>query len=165
MKNQALFRADVIRFKALEVRDEIPLDHGEHRITQGDREALQQFKAISDWTENFMERNNFTSKCSVGEEFFVSSESLEAHRSMLKKKLALWPIEDPANADEVAVLYLFLPSRAVHENTGTSSFVRMKDRLTVVLTVFANDARAPPRVIGKSKRPRGFPRYFNPVGD
>ena len=44
MKNQALFRADVIRVKALEVRDEIPLDHGEHRITQGDREALQQFK-------------------------------------------------------------------------------------------------------------------------
>lgn len=163
MNNQTLFREDVIRAKALQVRDEMCLRYGEHALPLADVNSLKEFKASSDSVSKFMKRNNLTSKRAVGDECFISPETLEVHRIMLKKKLALFPIYELANTDEVAVLYRCLPSRAVHENTGTSSFVRVKDRITVVLTVFANGDKAPLKVIGKSKRPRSFPRHLNPA--
>ena len=80
---------------------------------------------------------------------------------MADATFALWPTEDLTNSDEVVFLYLYFPSRAVNESAGIYSFVRLKDRMTVVLTAFANGSKAPLTVIGKSKRPRTFPRHFN----
>ena len=62
-------------------------------------------------------------------------------RNMVKKNLALRPIADLAKNDDIAVLYRCFPSRAVDENSGTSLFVRVKDIMTVFLTVFANGAK------------------------
>lgn len=62
--------------------------------------------------------------------------------------------------DEVSVLYRYLPVKYVHESDVSSSFVRVKDRHTVMITVFDNGLKAPLTIIGKSKRPRNFPRHM-----
>ena len=76
MNNYTLFRGDVIKVKALEVRDEILLDHGKRGLSKGDHEALQQFKGISDCVANFMKTKNYTSKRAIGDDSFTFLESL-----------------------------------------------------------------------------------------
>ncbi|PXF47321.1 Tigger transposable element-derived protein 4 [Gracilariopsis chorda] len=164
MHQQNLFREDVIRVKALEVRDEMLRQM--YRSNQDEnRRELQKFKASHGWAWNFMKRNNLTSKRPMGDAVFISPQTLADHWITMKNKLALWPIEHLCNTDEVALLYRCLPSRTVHENNGTSSFVRVKDRMTAVLTVYADGKKAPLTVIGKSMRPRSFPRHVNPARD
>ena len=65
------------------------------------------------------------------------------------------------NTDEVGVLYRSFPSRALRPGNATHSHKRVKDRLTAVLTIFADGTKAPLTIIGKSRRPKSFPRRFN----
>lgn len=53
----------------------------------------------------------------------------------------------------------------MHEHKGTSSFIRFKEWMTVVLTVFANGQMAPLTIIGKFKKHWSFPRHLNKVKD
>lgn len=61
-----------------------------------------------------------------------------------------------SKTDEVAVLYRCLPGRAVHYTSVGTSFVCLKDRLTVVLAVYADGKKAPLTVIEKAKNPVAF---------
>ena len=83
----------------------------------------------------------------------------------MQKGLALFSITDLCNTDEVAVLFRCLPSHAVHDAGNVASFTRVKDRLTAVLTIFADGSKAPLTIIGKSKKLRSFPRHFDLMRD
>lgn len=109
----------------------------------------------------FLKRHKLSSGREFGNECFISQGILEVHRTALHKRIELLPIEEIVNKDEVAVFYLFLPSRHINENTGTSSFISVKDRMKFVLTVFANSYMDPLSVLRKSKSPRSFPRHLN----
>lgn len=67
------------------------------------------------------------------------------------------------NTDEVALLYRSFPSLAIRDRTDPSTYKRVKDRLTAVLTVFADGRKAPLTIIGKTKRTRSFPRHLDPA--
>lgn len=104
---------------------------------------------------------NISSKRTFGDECFLSVETRNDHRQDLKKHVAKFPVEELCSSDEVAVIYRCIPSRAMNEGRGTSSFIRVKNRLTVVLTIFSNGEKAPLSVLEKSMRPRSFPRPLN----
>ena len=103
-----------------------------------------------------MRRHNLVSKRSNGQDGFLHVESVQAARVSMQKRLALFSISDLCNTDEVAVLFICLPSRAIHDAGNVASFTRVKDRLTAVLTIFADGSKAPHTIIGKSKMPRSF---------
>ena len=78
---------------------------------------------------------------------------------------AIRHIREIANTDEVGVLYRSFPSRAINPLDKSTSASLIKDRLTAVLTVYADGTKAPLVIIGKAKRPRSFPRLFDSVRD
>lgn len=50
---------------------------------------------------------------------------------------------------QVAVLYLCLSNRAINDSNGTSFFIHVKEKMTVVLTIFKDDSKAPLTIIEK----------------
>lgn len=112
-----------------------------------------------------MERNKFYSTLAVGYSCFLSPQSLINSRARFNRQMALYPISELWNIDEVAVLYRFLPRRAIHESNGTSSFIRVKEIMTVVLTIFADGSKALLTVIGKSMSTLTFPLLLDTMRD
>lgn len=94
-------------------------------------------------------------------EYFLSAENLHEYRLQLKKRHFLCLIEDNCNTDEVSALYRCISEISVDELHVSYSFVRFKDRLTVVLTFLAYGLKSPLTIIGKSKRSGIIHRYMD----
>lgn len=58
-------------------------------------------------------------------------------------------------------MYRILPRRAVRDSNKTASYVLAKNRLTAVLTVYADGRKALMTIIESAKRPESFPRHFD----
>lgn len=58
----------------------------------------------------------------------------------------------------LGVLYRAFPNSSVNRRVRTTGYKLVKDRLTAVLTVFADGYKAPLVVIGPSDRPECFHR-------
>lgn len=112
-----------------------------------------------------MRRNRLISSKGAGQNGHFTEECVEEARIALRKQLCLSSVADISNTDEVGVLYRSFPSRAIRSMDAASTYERIKDRLTAVLTVYADGRKAPLTIIGSAKRPRSFPRHFDPMRD
>lgn len=86
-------------------------------------------------------------------------------RKALRKSLCTHSISCIRNTDEVAVLYRSFPSRSIRNVNDPATYTRIKDRLTAVLTFYADGRKAPLTIIGKVKGPKSFPRNFEAEKD
>ena len=168
LRQESPFRESVVRERALSIRDSMistlteraSLDNaGNGQKLLDEARQPQSFVASHGWYQRFMVRNSFSSRKGAGNAKHFEKDFVERSRHEMKKDVAHYPLSCIMNTDEVAVLYRALPSRCISQN-GTA-YERIKDRLTAVLTVFADGSKAPLTIIGKSKRPRSFPRHFN----
>lgn len=176
MDQQTLVRADVLREKALKVRNML-VDHINTKMTDKttlvvDKQHyhkqvndLNDFKASGHWLSLIMRCHNLSSTGGMGPKVFLSIGDVAAARVALRRKICKVPVEKIANSDEVAVLYRCLPGRAIDKSHVGNSFIRIRDRLTVVLTVKAEGTKALPTIIGKSNRPRSFQRHLDDPKD
>ena len=172
MNHQTVFRVVVIRERALRVRNKM-VERLQQQLQDNDlNEAAKmhirnniadifEFKASDNWVALFMRRHNLCSKRGMGPEVFLSADDICVARKNLQRQICKIPIENVSNSDEVAVLYRCLPIRALQDSEVGTSFIRVKDRLTVVLTIYADRSKAPLTIIGTSRNPRSFPRHFN----
>lgn len=174
MKGESLFRADVCMRISLELRDKLveslsarieTADMDSSTAIQAKIDRLKAFKASHGWVDNFMKRNALHSSKGLGQNGHFTEATVASARLALQKQLAVFPIQEISNTDEVALLYRSFPSRAIRSSNRAATYGRVKDRLTAVLTVFADGRKAPLVVIGKSKTPRSFPRHFDPMRD
>lgn len=90
---------------------------------------------------------------------FSSLKKVWSARATIRKRLEIFSTQNICSDDEVAVFYRCLPSRALHDS-GRRWFTRVKDRMTAILTVFADGTEAPLTIIGKCARSRSCPRDF-----
>lgn len=61
----------------------------------------------------------------------------------------MWDVKDICHADEVGVLYRYFISRTDCTTDAPKAYKRLMDRMTAVITVFANGENAPLVIIGK----------------
>ena len=176
MNDSSLFRADIISARSLDIKDkllatwreEIDLEElSDERKSELENkiQAYDKFKSSSGWAYNFMRRNNFHSAKGGGQEGFVDQQRLYTERYTLRQALCTFDIGSICNTDEVALLYRALPRRSFRDSTKPASYSLIKDRLTAVLTVYADGRKAPLTIIGKSICPRSFPRHFDGARD
>lgn len=176
MRRESLFREQILIRKALEICSEIiaridsllsqqSQESNTYSELSSRKERLSKFKASAGWAQNFINRHKRTNRRGIGDGGFFLSEEIDTARSQIKQKLCKIAIEDISNTDEVAVLYRSFPIRAVRESSPQPSYRNNIDRLTTVLTVYADGSKAPLTIIGKSARPCSFPTHFNSVRD
>lgn len=178
MNGSSLFRADVVGSMAkkvvLELQERWTQQLAALSLAQNvdDYEELHDkqqlyisFKCSPAWIQNFMRRNGFHSVKGGGDEGFVVKNTLFTERLTLQRALCKFHISCISNTDEVALLYRALPRRSIRDCYNHSSYHLIKDRLTAVLTVYADGRKAPLTVIGKSARPCSFPRHFDAARD
>ena len=80
-----------------------------------------------------------------------------------RKQICPTSIHDLANTDELVCQYRSFPSRTLCSVFSAHYCKRVKDRLTAVLTMFADGKKAPLTITGRKLRPCSFPRIFNPL--
>ena len=176
MNGESIFRDTEVIAKALDLKEEMLIklnrklevaDPGSDLCRKCEKAItrMESFKASVGWTQSFKARKAIDSRRGIGDGgFFVSSE-IESARVEARKQICSTSIHDLANTDEVACLYRSFPSRTIRSVSFAHSYKRVKDRLTAVLTIFADRTKAPLIIIGKTRRPRSFPRRFNPLRD
>ena len=101
----------------------------------------------------------------MGQNGRFRTESVAPARLQLKRKLALFPVQDIFNSDEASVLCRSFPIHANRSTQRPATHERVKDRLTVICFVLADRRKGPLVIIGTSKRPRSFPRRFDALHD
>lgn len=74
----------------------------------------------------------------------------------------MFPISDILNTDEIPLLLQSFPSQQVFFSKQITACKRVKNRLTSILAVYANNTNVPLTIIGKSKRPARSPKAFFP---
>lgn len=168
------FREAEIREIALRIRDRL-LPEVQTRLESAadsskgllaeELRKLRAFKASTGWFYKFCKRHQLGSFKPRGESAFLNMPEVASQAAKLKRLLAFWDIRDIANTDEVGVLYRSLPSRSINPRDMPTGHKRVKDRLTAVLTVYADGTKGPLVVIGPSARPVSFPRRFDPQRD
>lgn len=155
MDGQSIFREDLVRKLALEVRDKI-VKELEGREDQEEVErivpmkSLNGFKASSHWFQKFMRRRKFKSMKPRGELRFLDADAVAGPQDNFRRLLCTWAVQELANTDEVGVLYRCFPSRTVCTSNAPTAYKRIKDSLTAVLTVYADGRKDPLVIIGKS---------------
>lgn len=176
IKGESKFREQVIVQKALEVRAamvaKLEASMAEHKAESETyqkmkriKDKLATFKASSGWAHNFVNRYDLKSLWRIEDDSFLLLDELDAARLELMKKLCKTPLEDISSTAEVALLYRSFPPRGLHKNDAQLSSRCMKDRLTAVLTIHADGTKGPLTIIGRSAKPRSFPKSFDPIKD
>ena len=112
---------------------------------------LLTFKASWQWLSNFMRRNRLIGSKKAGQNGHFTEEYLEEARVALRKHFCLSSVAYICNTDEVGVLYRSFASGSIRSVDTASTYERIKDRLTAVLTVYADGKEAPLTIIGTAK--------------
>lgn len=170
------FREREIKATALIIRDRLVMELQQRSAVSSVSDAhvygmtedinrLQAFKASTGWFYNFSRRYKLGSFKPRGESAFLDASLVQTSRQDLRKQLSVWDIRDICNTDEVGVLYRSFPSRSINPRDQSTGYKRVKDRLTAVLTVFADGTKGPLAIIGPSARPASFPRRFDAERD
>lgn len=88
---------------------------------------------------------------------------LYTERQALQQKLCTLEPLNICNTDEVALLYMALPRRPVHDAECHSLYTLIKDRLTGVLNVNAGGRKGPLNITSQIKASCSFPRRLDPA--
>ena len=166
MKGESVFREESIRKAALDIRDQFVATMEANLVSDASNDEMKQtrdsvnrlltFKASSQWLSNFMHRNHLIGSKGAGQNGHFTEECVEEACVALRKQLCLSSVADICNTDEVGVLYRSFPSRAIRSVDTASTYERIKDRLTVVPTVYADGRKAPLTIIGTENGPGAF---------
>lgn len=132
---------------------------------QKDIKSLEDSNASSGWVRNYMKRNGFVSKKDADLVGHIKARTLLNARDEFKRSMCKMSIEDICNTDETAVLFRSFPSHAIRSRAQPSNHERVNDRLTAVLTVFADGTKMTLTIKGTAHRPRSFPGHFDAMKD
>ena len=120
-----------------------------------------EFEPTDSWLNRFKTRHGLRFKRDQGEQQNVDNDAAEYFlQNKLPAILDKYSTEDIYNTDETGLYYRGLPDRGyAHISETLSGAKKAKDRITVLLTANMTGLdKREPLVIGKSKKPRGFPR-------
>lgn len=172
LRGESLSRENAVRKYATDIRDEMVAQLTQLKAVDSVNKtidpkisSLQSFKGSKNWFYNYISRNRFATSKPLGHNETHGTDNLHNVRKVLTSVLCQTSPAEIAITDEVAVLYRSLPTKSGVTNNRPASNLRVKDRLTAVLTVYANGDKGPLVVIGKSSRPESFPKNFIPERD
>ncbi|XP_006882444.1 PREDICTED: tigger transposable element-derived protein 6-like [Elephantulus edwardii] len=114
------------------------------------------FSASNGWLQSFKKKHGITSSvaCEQSNEF---EKDIQSWFTKLKEIIRGYDPKDIANADETALFYRAMPHRTLKMKGEECSRGRFsKERLTVLLTTFADGTFEKPWIIGKSEKPQCF---------
>lgn len=122
--------------------------------------------AFSDgWIAGFKSRFGLKRVTLHGEANSADQENVQKARENMKHIIAAYSISDVYNQDETGVFWRALPHRSLASGKRAG---RKKDKQRVTASITCNADGTDKRqlfVIGKSKRPRSFPKSFQPARD
>lgn len=116
-----------------------------------------EFTASNGWLQSFRNRYDIRFHVVSGESNDVDSKIVENWRNNLPVSIENYEMKNIANADETSLFFRALPVKSLQlKGERCSGGKKAKERLTVLLTVFADGKIEKPMVIGKSSKPRCF---------
>lgn len=127
--------------------------------------GLTKFLAIKSWFSNFVQRHNIRICIAHGEAAFISEKDTGKCATELLKILCFFDCEEVTNTNEVGILFRSLQSKTINPTDTNTDRKPLKKRLTVVITVFADGRKDSLVIIGPSRIPKGFSRWFDAVQD
>lgn len=124
------------------------------------RLSLPDFSASNGWLESFIDRHQLKMANLHGESADVNPETCDQWLERLPELLDSYALEDIYNCDKTSIWFRTVPTKSLIHSTENASGVKLlKDRFTVLLTASATGKKEKMWVIGKSKKPRSFPKY------
>lgn len=147
--------ADILRQKALFFHE---------KFNQG----MGNFNASYGWLQRFKKRFDFRYLKITGEKLSSAPELVDPFKELLKLKIEEFDLNQHQiyNADETGLFWKLLPEKTyVSLNEKTAPGLKMaKQRITFLgCTNAAGSHNLKPLIIGKSKQPRCFKNFNNPV--
>lgn len=122
-------------------------------------ESLNQMDvaASNGWLRKFKIRHQLTFANIHGESDDVDEKTVLDFVGASPEIIAGYEPKDIANCDETGLFFRAIPKKRLYpKNTKCFGGKHSKERLTVILCVFADGAFEKPVVIGKSENPRCF---------
>jgi len=122
--------------------------------------GLVRFMASNRWLQRFKERYNLSAQQSSGESAKVNMDSVQNWLEKNKDVLLKYKPNDIFNCDESGLFFKMLPNKTVHfKGEKCHGGTQSKQRLTVHFTTnMSGTEKLPPLIIGKTRRPRNFPK-------
>jgi hypothetical protein len=163
-QNPQLEEALHVWFRPMQARD-FTINEGmlkQKAIEFGKQTGVKEdFFYFSGWLQRFKKRFGIESYVLRGEARDANREGIEHARQHLRLLLEPYNAEDTSNQDETGVFWRQAPSRTLA--TGKRSGHKKEERVTASLMCnAAGTDKRPLMIIGKSKRPRSFPKSFSP---
>lgn len=120
---------------------------------------LNDLKDSDHWLSLFVRSHSLSSNRGIESEFLLPIDDKIAVRVELWKKIGKVSVENAANSDEIAMLYFYLPGLVIHDSHVGTSFIRAKNSVTVALMEKGDGMSVSLTIIGKTTKPRSFPRH------
>lgn len=138
---------------------------GQARMFAIDFDVPDTFEFSDGWLQGFKLRKGIRRVVLHGEADAADKRGVQLTRDNMKLIVDGYSLDDIYNQDETGVFWRQLPQRTLA--TGKRAGRKQdKQRVTVSLTCNASGTdKRELFVIGKAKRPRSFPRQFNPQRD
>lgn len=127
-----------------------------------------QFSASNGWFDKFKRRTGIRFLKICGEKLSADTAAIDPFVQSLKAKIQELRLteEQIYNADETALYYRLLPggTYVTASEKGAPGHKKSKERLTLMLcSNAAGTHKIKPLVIGKSRKPRAFKNFTNPL--
>jgi hypothetical protein len=127
--------------------------------------GITAFSASNGWLEKFSVRHDIRMRSLSGESADVEQDIVTSWTVQVRHLLSTYELKDIFNCDETGLFWRASPRKTLTVSTEQSNGHKIaKERLTILLTVSALGEKLTPLVIGKSKKPRGFPKNGAPRG-
>lgn len=115
------------------------------------------FTASNGWLESFKKRNGLVFNIMCGESRDVNMATVDDWISKLPSIISGYEPKNIANADESALFFRGIPTKSFSLKGQNCAGGKMsKERISILLCVFADGTIEKPLVIGKAQKPRCF---------
>ena len=156
----------IIQEKALAIDEELRLKKREKNGDENIRPST--FKASRGWLDKFKKRNGIRQVSFKGEKMSADKEAATQFPQEFVQLIddEEYDPDNVYNADELGLVAKSLPTKmlATGEEKEAPGFKLQKERVTVMACANASGThKIPLFLIGKSKRPRCFPRDLTPL--
>lgn len=129
----------------------------------GEQLGVKDFKYSDGWLQRFKERRGIKKKLFEGEANSACPVAVATGREEMQQLLSGIDPSDVYNMDETGLFFRLGPNYTLSTQKTVAGTKRSKERLTVALCANADGThKLKPLVIAKSKRPRCFPRNYDP---
>ena len=119
------------------------------------------FTYSNDWLRLFKAHNSIKQQMTVGESGSSNEASVLITRNTVPKLVEIFGLSNMFNADETGLFWRRLPHRTLASIKRKGKKLS-KDRFTILVTVCADGTKMVLLLVGIAKRPRSFPRNFDP---